>query len=106
VQRGPKGYFAFVVRPDQTVELRQIETGQEIQGRTLVTKGLAAGERVVIDGQLRLQPGSKVLPTEEASETPLSSRQSDATADGSKPGADGSKPGAEVSKPGTAATIR
>jgi multidrug efflux system membrane fusion protein len=65
IQRGPKGFFAFVIKPDNTVEMRPVETGQEDRGQILVTKGLSAGERVVIDGQLRLQPGSVVQATEE-----------------------------------------
>ncbi|MDB5395165.1 MAG: hlyD [Rhodospirillales bacterium] len=60
VQRGPKGVFAYVIKPDNTVEMRQVEVGQEYSGRSLVTKGLAPNERVVVDGQLRLQEGSKV----------------------------------------------
>jgi multidrug efflux system membrane fusion protein len=65
IQRGPKGFFAFVIKPDNTVEMRPVETGQEDRGQVLVTKGLNAGERVVIDGQLRLQPGAAVQPTED-----------------------------------------
>lgn len=60
VQRGPNGAFAYVIRPDDTVEMRKIETGQDYRGRTLVTGGLEAHERVVVDGQLRLEAGSKI----------------------------------------------
>ncbi|TAL02423.1 MAG: efflux RND transporter periplasmic adaptor subunit [Rhodospirillaceae bacterium] len=60
VQRGPHGLYAYVIKSDDTVEMRSVETGQERDGQTLVTKGLNAGERVVIDGQLRLAPGMKV----------------------------------------------
>jgi multidrug efflux pump subunit AcrA (membrane-fusion protein) len=49
-----------VIRPDNSVEMRTVEPGQDYGGRTLVTKGLAANERVVVDGQMRLQAGSKV----------------------------------------------
>jgi multidrug efflux system membrane fusion protein len=65
IQRGPKGLFAFVIRPDNTVEMRSVETGQDDRGQVLVTKGLSAGERVVVDGQLRLQPGTPVQATED-----------------------------------------
>jgi multidrug efflux system membrane fusion protein len=65
IQRGQKGFYAYVIKPDNTVEVRQLETGQEDRGRTLVTKGLNAGERVVVDGQLRLQPGALVQATDE-----------------------------------------
>jgi len=73
IQRGPKGFFAFVIKPDNTVEMRPVETGQNDRGQVLVTKGLSPGERVVVDGQLRLQPGSQVQATEDktaAADTP------------------------------------
>ena len=65
IQRGPKGFFAFVIKADNTVEMRPVETGQDDHGQILVTKGLNAGERVVVDGQLRLQPGTLVQATED-----------------------------------------
>jgi hypothetical protein len=43
-----------------TVEARPVAIAQSADGLALVQKGLAAGERVVIDGQLRLVPGAKV----------------------------------------------
>jgi len=60
VQRGPNGVFAYIVKPDDTVEMRAIEVGQDYGGRTLVTHGLNGNERVVVDGQLRVEPGTKV----------------------------------------------
>jgi membrane fusion protein, multidrug efflux system len=60
VQRGPKGIFAYVIKPDSSVEMRLIEPGQDYGGQTLITKGLSVNERVVVDGQMRLQTGSKV----------------------------------------------
>jgi multidrug efflux system membrane fusion protein len=64
VQRGPQGTYAFVIKPDQTVEMRPITVDQVQDGVALIATGLAAGERVVVDGQYRLQPGSKVAPSE------------------------------------------
>ncbi len=63
LQRGPKGVYAYVIKPDDTVEMRPIEAGQDYNGQLLVTKGLSGNERVVVDGQLRLQPGMKVSAT-------------------------------------------
>jgi multidrug efflux system membrane fusion protein len=60
VQRGPEGVYAYVIKPDNSVEMRPVEPGQDYRGQTLITKGLAANERVVVDGQMRLQSGSKV----------------------------------------------
>ncbi len=60
VQRGQKGDYLFVVKPDMTVEMRSIETGQQLDGETVIRKGVAAGAKVVTDGQLRLFPGARV----------------------------------------------
>jgi multidrug efflux system membrane fusion protein len=64
VQRGPQGTYAFVIKTDQTVEMRAITVDQVQDGVALIAAGLTAGERVVVDGQYRLQPGSKVAPSE------------------------------------------
>ena len=60
VQTGQNGQFVFVVKPDQTVAERPVTTGITYQNETVVAKGLAAGETVVTDGQLRLAPGVDV----------------------------------------------
>lgn len=60
VQRGDNGPWVYVIKSDDTVEMRALTVAPEQGGRILVTKGLTAGERVVLDGQLRLKPGSKV----------------------------------------------
>ena len=60
VQAGPDGNYLFVVKPDMTVEMRTVDVAESEAGLDVISKGLAAGETVVIDGQYRLQPGSKV----------------------------------------------
>lgn len=60
VQSSQEGQIVFVVKPDLTAEVRQVEVGRSINGDVIVTKGLKDGERVVTDGQLRLVPGAKV----------------------------------------------
>jgi membrane fusion protein, multidrug efflux system len=60
VQPGQQGPYVFVVKPDSTVQPRPVDLGRRLATETIVTKGLAAGERVVTDGQLRLVPGSRV----------------------------------------------
>ena len=60
LQTGQAGTFVFVVKPDLTAESRAVVVAQEADGEAVVEKGLAAGERVVTDGQLRLVPGAKV----------------------------------------------
>ena len=60
VQDGQAGPFVFVVKKDQTVEVRPVTTGPVRNGETLVEKGIEAGETVVVDGQVRLTIGAKV----------------------------------------------
>jgi len=60
VQTGQNGEFIFVVKTDQTVEMRPVTLGVALPGETVVQSGIKAGETVVTDGQLRLVPGSKV----------------------------------------------
>ena len=60
VQRGPEGSYAFVIGPDQTVAMQPVKVAQIENGEALIDEGLHAGQEVVVDGQYRLQPGSKV----------------------------------------------
>lgn len=61
IQNGQQGTFVYVIKDDNTVEARTITTSDVQQpGQVIVQKGLAVGERVVTDGQLRLVPGAKV----------------------------------------------
>jgi len=60
VQRGQNGEFVFVVKSDHTVESRPIKVSRSDQHEAVIEKGLQPGEIVVTDGQLRLQPGTKV----------------------------------------------
>ena len=60
IQVGQQGSFAFVVKADHTVENRIVSVGRTLGRETEVTKGIAPGETVVTDGQLRLIPGFKV----------------------------------------------
>ena len=60
VQNGQEGTYAFVVKADRTVESRPVKVARAVAGGVVIASGLAAGETVVTDGQLRLVPGSKV----------------------------------------------
>jgi multidrug efflux system membrane fusion protein len=60
IQPGQQGPYVFVVKPDATVESRQVVPGTRLGAETIIEQGLRAGERVVTDGQLRLVPGAKV----------------------------------------------
>jgi multidrug efflux system membrane fusion protein len=63
VQQGPNGHYAYVIKPDNTVERRGVEVAAIQDGIAVVTKGLTAGEKVVVDGQYRLTEGARVNPT-------------------------------------------
>jgi multidrug efflux system membrane fusion protein len=60
VQRGPEGSYAFVVKEDMSVEMRKITVGPVEKDMALIENGLAPGEQVVVDGQYKLQAGSKI----------------------------------------------
>jgi multidrug efflux system membrane fusion protein len=60
VQTSQSGQFVFVVKQDQTVDLRPIVAGLSLDHRTVIQQGVEAGETVVTDGQLRLVPGAKI----------------------------------------------
>jgi multidrug efflux system membrane fusion protein len=60
VQRGPKGTFVFVVTAEHTVKVRSVKVGVMQDGLALIDEGLSAGETVVVDGQYKLQDGSKI----------------------------------------------
>jgi multidrug efflux system membrane fusion protein len=60
VQQGPSGPYAYVIKPDNTVDIRPITVAQISEGRALIDSGLAANERVVTDGQYKLVPGTHV----------------------------------------------
>jgi multidrug efflux system membrane fusion protein len=60
VQLGPNGPFVWVIGPDEKVQTRPITSFQLGDGQVLVTSGLQAGEKVVVDGQYRLQVGTLV----------------------------------------------
>jgi multidrug efflux system membrane fusion protein len=60
VQAGPDGPYVFVIKGDQTAELRSVQIGRASGSETIIAAGLAADETVVIDGQLRLTPGARV----------------------------------------------
>jgi multidrug efflux system membrane fusion protein len=60
VQPGQKGPMIYVVKSDQTVEPRTVVVGQDYGKRVIIEKGIAGGETVVTDGQLRLFPGAPV----------------------------------------------
>jgi len=60
LQRGPNGTFAFVVKPDSTVEVRPLKVSGNTEETVVVDSGLEPGERVAVSNLYRLQPGVRV----------------------------------------------
>jgi membrane fusion protein, multidrug efflux system len=71
VQISQAGPFVFVVKPDNTVELRPVTPGQRQQGDlTVIESGVKSDETVVVTGQLALSPGAKIAPQPYMPQTP------------------------------------
>ncbi|HSZ62932.1 MAG TPA: efflux RND transporter periplasmic adaptor subunit [Terriglobales bacterium] len=66
-QQGP---FVYVVKPDDTAELRPVKLGQRQGDHVVVTEGVAANERIVLAGQMLVRPGGKVRVDGAASAAP------------------------------------
>ncbi len=63
--RDAKGQpVALVVKADNTVEMRILETDRIVGDKWLVTKGIEAGDRVIVEGLQKTAPGAKVVPSE------------------------------------------
>ena len=61
VQQGLQGSFIYVVGHDGTAEIRPVQTGQQRRGICLITKGLAPGDSVIVQGQYRLTAGAAIV---------------------------------------------
>ena len=60
VQAGQQGEYSYVVTPQLTVEARPVKVDRSVGAESIIAQGLAEGEQVVIEGQMRLSPGAKV----------------------------------------------
>jgi multidrug efflux system membrane fusion protein len=67
IQRSPQSTYVWIVKPDSTVEMRNVEAALTEGDTTALKSGLAAGDRVVVDGVDKLQPGTKVAVTDAGS---------------------------------------
>jgi membrane fusion protein, multidrug efflux system len=82
VQISQGGPFVFVVKSDNTVELRSVTPGQRQQGDlTVIENGVKSDETVVVTGQLALSPGAKIAPQPYASPTPATPDRTAASKD-------------------------
>jgi membrane fusion protein, multidrug efflux system len=60
IQNGPNGQYVFIVKPDGTVDMRDIKVARSEGDFAVVASGVKPGDTVVTVGQLRLAPGTKV----------------------------------------------
>jgi multidrug efflux system membrane fusion protein len=60
VRTAQNGSYVFVVKPDLTAEQRTVEPSRDYGDLTVIRRGVNAGERVIVEGQLRVKPGDKV----------------------------------------------
>lgn len=67
VLQNPSGHFVFVLDGENKAAIRPVNTGEWIGSDWIITTGLSAGERVIVDNLLRLQPGVPVVPAPEGS---------------------------------------
>jgi membrane fusion protein, multidrug efflux system len=86
VQQGGKGHFVWVVSKDGKAESRPVVVGDWYGDNWFITEGLQAGEQVVVDGGLGLQPGVAVTPK------PLAAEKSAASDDAPRPAGSNDKP--------------
>jgi multidrug efflux system membrane fusion protein len=83
VQRGQPGTFVYLVKPDDTVEVRVVELGATDGEKVAILKGLQLGDQVVVDGVDRLRDGAKIRrPTRAAAGPPIANAPPDAPAPG------------------------
>lgn len=79
IQHGPQGTFAYVAAPDKTAQMRPVTVGTTQGENAIVSKGLAPGDEVVVEGQAQLKPGSRIATR------PATSPGSSASAGGAPP---------------------
>jgi len=63
VMQGPDGAYVYAIKADETVERRSVKVAATQDGRAVIEQGLAAGDRIVVDGQYRLTDGAKIAPS-------------------------------------------
>ena len=80
IQIGQNGPYVFLIRDDSTAELRLVRVDRTVGNKTVIAEGLAAGDRIVVDGQLRLGNGMRVnvqraeAPAPKAQSVPVAER--------------------------------
>ena len=62
ISQGPLGPYVYVVEPDSVARARQVRLYRELPDGWIVRKGLQAGDRIVVEGVIRVRPGNVVKP--------------------------------------------
>jgi multidrug efflux system membrane fusion protein len=89
IQRGPQGSFVYALAEDSTAQMRSVQVGQIEAGKALIDSGLHVGERVVVDGQYKLQPGVRVTAGQAPPGEPSEQRRGPGNVQGREPARDG-----------------
>jgi len=72
---GPQGKFVYVVDEKSTAQARPVEAGQWAGDRWIITSGLKGGERVIVDGVMKIGPGAPVKIAEKPAAKPPAEKQ-------------------------------
>lgn len=96
IQRGPQGTYVFVVKPDNTVDVRDVTVGFTQDNVSVIASGISPSDVVVTDGQDKLQQGSKIETRPAAPGT----RQQSAGSNGSGSNGSGSSNGSSAPRTG------
>jgi membrane fusion protein, multidrug efflux system len=75
VLEGPQGKFVYVVNEKSQAEARPVQAGDWAGDRWLITEGLQGGERVIVDGVMKIGPGAPVKVAEKQPEKPAAAKQ-------------------------------
>ena len=75
VMEGPQGKFVYVVNEKSQAEARPVEAGQWAGERWIITSGLKGGERVIVDGVMKIGPGAPVKVADKPAEKPAADKQ-------------------------------
>jgi multidrug efflux system membrane fusion protein len=60
VQQGSNGTYVYVINTDNTAALRPVDVASTEDNRSVITRGITKGERVVVEGQFKLEDGTHV----------------------------------------------
>ncbi|WP_166646401.1 efflux RND transporter periplasmic adaptor subunit [Zavarzinia compransoris] len=71
IQQGPNGAYLWTIDGEGKAGMRSVVVTRQQDGRALIATGLAAGQKIVIDGQYKLQPGVATTPAAPQPDAPI-----------------------------------